>query len=106
MRENGRPDVNFFDNSRPCFDTWRKSLDARMKELTAEGVGVSTKQAQPITKDMESILWEKQIFCRSSADGLLNIIYFYNSKHFGLQAGDEHRALCVEQFEFGYSVDG
>ena len=105
LRENGRPDVGFFDN-RPCFDTLRKSLDARMKELTAVGLGVVRKQAQPITSDMESILWEKGIFSRDSANGLLNIVYYYNCKLFGLRAGDEHRALCVEQFHFGYSVDG
>ena len=54
LQENGRPDVGFFDNQ-PCFHTLRKSLDARMKELTSEGYGVSKIQAQPITRSMESI---------------------------------------------------
>ncbi len=83
------------------FDTLRKSLDAHMKVLTLEGFGTNKRQAQPISMEMEASLWEKGIFSRKSGDGLLNIVYFYNSKLFGLRAGDEHCSLCVEQFCFG-----
>ena len=77
-----------------------KSLDARMKELTAQGLGVERKSAEPITQDMEAILWEKGIFSVESCKGLLNVVYFYNCKFFGLRSGDEHRSLDVEQFRF------
>lgn len=59
IRENGRPDVSFFGKRRTECDILRKSLDARMKDLTQRGVGIKKKQAQPITPEMESILWEK-----------------------------------------------
>ena len=104
LRENGRPEINFFDQV--AFDTLQKSLDARMKELTSEGFGTNRRQAQPISKQMEATLWEKEIFSRTSGEGLLNIVYYYNCKLFGLRAGDEHRALCVEQFCFGQAEDG
>ena len=55
LRESGRPEVSFFDS--PMFDTLRKSLDGRMKELTAQGLGVERKSAESITRDMEAILW-------------------------------------------------
>ena len=84
LRESGRPKVSFFDS--PMFDTLRKSLDARMKELTAQGLGVERKSAEPITRDMEAILWEKGIFSVESCKGLLNVVYFYNCKFFGLRS--------------------
>ena len=104
LREYGCPEVSFFDSSVAVYDTLRKSLDARMKELTAQGLG-ERKSAEPITRDMEATLWEKGVFSRNSAQGLLNIVYFYNCKVFGLRAGDEHRNLNVEQFRFGVSND-
>ena len=106
LRESGRPDVSFFDSHSSAYDTLRKSLDARMKALTAEGFGTERKSAQPITRDMESLLWDKGIFFRGTAIGLLNIVYFYNCKLFGLRAGDEHRTLSVEQFHFSSTSDG
>ena len=77
-----------------------------MKELTAQGLGVERKSAEPITRDMEAILWEKGIFSVESCKGLLNVhvVYFYNyCKCCGLRSGDEHRSLDVEQFHFGVS---
>ena len=96
LRESGRPEVSFFDS--PMFDTLRKSLDGRMKELTAQGLGVERKSAELITRDMEVILWEKSIFSVESSKGLLNVVYFYNFKFFGLRSGDEHHSLDVEHF--------
>ena len=54
---------------------------------------------------MKGTLWEKGVFSRNSAQGLLNIVYFYNCKVFKLRAGDEHQNLNVEQFCFGVSND-
>ena len=65
-----------------------------MKELTSLGYGIQKKQAQPITREMESMFWDKGIFSRESAAGLLNIVYFNNCKLFGLRAGLSHRKLC------------
>ena len=103
LRENGRPEIAFFDERSPVFDKLRKSLDSRMKQLAKDGLGMDRKSADPITREMESQLWEKGIFSRESGNGLLNIVYFYNCKFFGLRAGDEHRQLKVEQFSFGTS---
>ena len=98
LRENGRPEVSFFDEKNIQFDKLRKSLDAKMKDLTRRGIGLHKKQAQPITQEMEATLWEKEIFSRNTGRGLLNIVFWYSSKMFGLRAADEHRWLEVEQF--------
>ena len=98
MRENGCPEVSFFDEKSPSFDFLRKSLDARMKELTKKGIGHMKKQAQPITPEMESILWDKGIFSRDTGESLLKIVFWYSCKMFGLRGSDEHRHLDASQF--------
>ena len=41
-----------------------------MKELTSAGVGVEKRSAQPLSKKMEDIMWEKKIFTQETAVGL------------------------------------
>ena len=90
--------MSFFDEKNIQFDKLRKGLDAKMKNLTRRGIGLHTKQVQPITQEMEATLWAKEIFSRNTGRGLLNIVFWYSSKMFGLRAADEHRWLEVEQF--------
>ena len=101
LNENGRPEVRFFDERNPTFSLLRQSLDARMKELTSGGLGCSKKFAQPVTPEMEDELWRKEIFTTKTGKGLINIIYWYACKMFGLRATDEHRSLQKEQFTIG-----
>jgi len=75
----------FYNEADP---TLRKSPDAKMKMLTRNGLG-HKKQAQPITPEMEQILWEKKIFNRETGEGLTNAVFWYSLKMFGLQASDE-----------------
>ena len=68
LNDNGRPEVRgFFEEKDPTFSLLRKSLDSRMKELTAKGLGCSQKSAQPITPEE---LWTKEIFTRKTGNGL------------------------------------
>uniref|UniRef100_A0A1X7SGU2 QRICH1-like domain-containing protein n=1 Tax=Amphimedon queenslandica TaxID=400682 RepID=A0A1X7SGU2_AMPQE len=62
LREHGRPDVSFFNESKSQYDRLRKSLDARMKQLAKEGYRSERKCADPVSKDMEVTLWEKGLF--------------------------------------------
>ena len=52
-----RPNINFFAD--PEFATFRKTLDGEMKRLCSLGLGVKKKQAEPITVDDETLLWDK-----------------------------------------------
>ena len=101
LRENGRPEISFFNENCPDFDMLRKSLDARMKQLTKKGVGNIRKHAQPITPEMEEKLWQMGIFSRSTGEGLINIVFWYACKMFGLRGADEHRDLQKDQFIIG-----
>ena len=46
LRENGHPDVSFYDEKSVEYDQMRKSLGARMKGLTRRGIGLM-KKASP-----------------------------------------------------------
>jgi len=48
FRENGQPSLAIFGNKDPRFARTPGALDVRMKQLTKEGVGTETKQAQPL----------------------------------------------------------
>lgn len=53
MRDN-EIDLNFLDGKDMRFRNFRKTLDARMKQLATEGIGVTIRQADPISPEMEN----------------------------------------------------
>ena len=99
FEENGVYDINPFRGDDACFGNFRATLDAEMKRLHGKGLGTSSKQAQPITPDEESLLWASGQLETQTAKAFLNTVYFYNCKVFGLRSYDEHRNLRCAQFE-------
>ncbi|XP_066288310.1 uncharacterized protein [Branchiostoma lanceolatum] len=96
--ELGRHDVNFLDKKDIRFAKFRKAMDPRMKELTAEGVGLEKRQADPLTMEDEDNItnWlNSEAYNANERSGL-----------FGLRGMDEHRRLQVEQYKFGSDVNG
>lgn len=83
------------DDSR--FSNFRATLDAEMKCLHGKGLGTSSKQAEPITPDEESLLWTSGQLGTHSAKAFLNTVYFYNCKVLGLRSYDEHRNLSLKR---------
>lgn len=73
-----------------------------MKDATRRGVALNTKkpEKEAVTDEEEKIFWEKGLLGRSTAKSLLNTIYFFNGKMFGLRGG-EHRNLSLKNFELG-----
>ena len=53
-----------------------------------------------MSEEEEATFWEKKLLGTTSAKSLLNTIYFYNGKIFGLRGGD-HRKIVVNNFEIG-----
>ena len=66
-----------------------------------QGVGTATKSYEPLTAEQEIFLWDKGVFSIHSAKGLINAVFWYNCKCFGLKGGDEHRTLVLEQYFVG-----
>lgn len=58
------------------------------------------KQADPISADDENILWEKDLLGGATLNSLLNTVFYYNYKLFGLRGLDEHRSRTRDQFSF------
>ena len=83
--------VSFYYNR---FATFRKVLDAEMKDATKCGIAQKCQMdsREEITEDEEGILCEKGLLGGDSAESLMYTIYFYNGKLFGLRAC-EHRLL-------------
>ena len=75
---------------------FRQVLDAdlEMRKATSDSVGKSAKMAErtAITEEDEKILWEKELLGDHTAKSLMNTMYFYNGKLFGLRS-KEHRGL-------------
>ena len=73
-----------------------------MKDGTREGLSLKNKrqEKQPVTEEEESKFWNSEVFGMKTAKALLNVIYFYNGKLFGLRGG-EHRDIRVGNFEIG-----
>ncbi|XP_063415439.1 uncharacterized protein LOC134697228 [Mytilus trossulus] len=105
LRENG-VNLNFLDERDSRFYEFRRALSARMIELTAQGVGTTTKQAEPISKETEKHLWDKGLLGKTTAKSLTNTMFYYNSKLFGLRGVDEHKHLNTDQFDLGVDQRG
>ena len=92
---NGNHSVNPLCTADVRFGDFRQTLDAEMQRLHGKGLGCKKKQAEPITPDEEATRQLGQ----GSAQVLLNTVYFYNCKVFGLRSYDEHHSLECSQFE-------
>jgi len=63
-----------------------------MKELKATG-NFEVKQAEPITHDVEDLMWQKGLLGDSNPQTLLDTLIFYLGLYFALRSGQEHRQL-------------
>lgn len=98
FEENGIHEINPLNTGDSRFGNFRVTLDAEMKRLHGIGLGTKSKQAEPITEDEECLLWSSGELGIHSAKSLLNTVYYYNCKVFGLRSYDEHRNLRRGQY--------
>ena len=54
----------------------------------------------PVDEADKNKFWTLGLLGKNSAKSLLNVVYFYNEKLFGLRAS-EHRNVSLEKFEIG-----
>ena len=74
--EYDRPGINLLKKDDTTFDLFRKSLDARKKELTNCGVGVKVRRADPVLKSDEEKLSSTGVLKIDSSTGLSNCVFF------------------------------
>ena len=68
-------------------------------------LGVRKKQAEPITVDEETWLWDKGQLGDHSPQALLNTMIYLIGIQFALRSGQEHRNLQTTQFEVVHPTD-
>jgi len=99
-----KPKVNFFSDVK--YRKITESLDTAMKISSKEGVGIHKKQAQVITLEEETELWEKGQLGSDTPKQIINTLFYYNGLHFAVRGGDEHRNLKMEQFHIESNPGG
>ena len=92
-----KPKVNFFTDVE--FQGFQESLDAEMKQLQGEAIGVTQKRTEPISVKEEGELWENGILGDTSPQVLLNTMVYCCGMYFALRSGEEHRSLKVTQLQ-------
>ena len=95
LRDNGLAGLEIFKS--PDYKLFQDAIDSEMKRLTRKGVGVATKQAEPITPHEEEIKWEKGVLGNQDPKTLLHTLVFLFGKFSALRSGEEHRSLTFEQ---------
>ncbi|XP_048255263.1 uncharacterized protein KIAA1958-like [Haliotis rufescens] len=106
IRRNGSQLI-FFES--PMFQGLRSVLDARMKYLARQGIGIVKRQAEVISVDQEDMLWEKGMLGEGTPQQLLDTMVYLIGLNCALRAGDEHRYLRTgpnSQFEITVGADG
>ena len=88
------------------FKTLQLALDLEMKTSTAQGLGMNVKQSDPVTSDMEDILWEKGILGSHSPRSLLRTVFWLIGVNYGIRGGEEQRKLTQRNFSFGEDDQG
>ena len=101
FEQNGVHGINPLNTSDVRFRDFRATIDSEMKRLHRLGLGMNSKQAEPILDEEEALLWTSGQLGTHSAHALLNSVYYYNCKVFGLRSYDEHRQLLCAQFQKG-----
>lgn len=99
-----KPDLDFFKDRE--FAGFRLTLDAEMKNLRAQGLGTSPKQAEPITETEQECLWAKNVLGDQTPKSLLDTMVFMCGLFFALRSGQEHRTLRLEQIRLVEPPDG
>ncbi len=98
--------MNFFDEKNHQCDGFRGTLNSQMNLLLSQGIGTHKKLAEAITPTKENILWNTGELGLSSPWSLINTVFYYNFKLFGLQGEDEHRNLDLSQIKIGLDEHG
>ena len=72
---------------------FRTTLDSEMKRLSSTSQYIHKRQAEPITVEDESLLWELGLLGTTSPTVLLHTLVYMVGLYFALRSGSEHEQL-------------
>ena len=76
------------------FEQTRKALHSEQRDLKRKGKGNKPNASAALTEEDIQVLYEKNLLGSSTAEALLNTVWFNNTIHFGLRGCKEHREMC------------
>ena len=76
------------------FEQTRKALQSKQKNLKRKGKGNKPNASAALSEEDIQVLYEKDLLGSSTAEALLNTVWFNNTIHFGLRGCKEHREMC------------
>ena len=89
---------NFLDENDSRFAGLRGRRDCIARKLREDGVGVSVKHADVISRAEEARLWSAGVLGVDTPSSLLKAVFFMNGKVLCLRGGREHKMLKLSQF--------
>ncbi len=75
------------------FEQARKALQSKQRDLKRKGKGNKPNASAALSEEDIQVLYEKDLLGISTAEGLLNTVWFNNTIHFGLRGCKEHRDM-------------
>ena len=94
------PDISLFERYTKTFKRFQLAYSKKIKEITKKGISSKTRKAQAVSEEMEKRLWELGAFGFQDSVGLINAVFYYTSKVFGLIAGESLRKMDMKYFKF------
>ena len=76
------------------FEQTRKVLQSKQRDLKQKGKGNKPNASAALSEEDIQVLYEKDLLGSSTAEVLLNMVWFNNTIHFGLRGCKEHREMC------------
>ena len=76
------------------FEQTRKALQSKQKDLKWKGKGNKPNASASLSEEDIQVLYEKDLLGSSTAEALLNTVWFNNTIHVGLRGCKKHREMC------------
>ena len=76
------------------FEQTRKALQSKQRDLKRKGKGNKPNASATLSEEDIQVLYEKDLLGSSTAEALLNTVWFNNTIHLGLGGRKEHREMC------------
>ena len=76
------------------FEQTRKAFQSKQRDLKRKGKGNKPNASVSLSDEDIQVLYQKDLLGSSTAEALLNTVWFHNPIHFGLRGCKEHREMC------------
>ena len=76
------------------FEKTRKALQSKQRDLKRKGMSNKPNASAALSEEDIQVLFEKDLLGSSTAEALLNTVWFNNTIHFGILGCKKHREMC------------